>query len=319
MYRSRYPSRKSSVIFPSITSAITRTFHFSMSHFKESKSNKPEDDSDTKISEAPYEKSGPCIFVFGGVGDGKSSFCNTILTPSHPFDVCHTGGVGTDKFQPKQGKFLEHLDLSFVKETNVEKDKLMIDFIENHQKGAKMPNLTVTDTPGINDEYGDLVLAISNQIKGINISTFTIVISAANPRMEPIVAVMKKLKEYVSRNDGVIANMLQHVSVVYTHWSYDKKSKKKREKKGITKEMRKKQINDALEEAFGKQLKGKINVPCFFIDNEVLMDEDGDDDEKIEILSELIKYYNAIEKMPMFSLEGNHESSSCSPVYCSIL
>ena len=258
---------------------------------------------------------GPRICLFGAVGDGKSSFGNAILMPSvdDRLYVSHTESSGTTKCQTKTGKFLENLDLLFIDEKDIENDELIKPFIVNRKKKAQeIENLTIIDTPGFDANY-DLIVSILNHAKSV--STFTIIVSAANPRMEPIVVLIKKIKTYSNNHDEEWQNFLRNLSVVYTHWSYDERSKKERKKKGITKKMRKKQINDALKKAFGE----KINdVECFFIDNEVLMDQDcndedddGDDDDgddndaKLEALKELIRYFNTIKNMPMFTLNIN--------------
>ena len=260
-------------------------------------------DDEKESDESPH----PCVCLIGSIGDGKSSFGNTLLhdhkNGKSPFRVRHNDAAGIDKCKIETSKFLNGFDCSF--------DKSM-----QHQISSILnQNLTVIDTPGFD---GSNFVSLFDEIKGLAVSTFTIVVSAANPRMEPIVLLVKKYKQHLKKRKQVALRMMQELTIVYTHWSYDKKSKKKREKKGITKEMRKKQINDALEEAFGKEMKD-INVSCFFIDNEVLMDEDSDDDEKIEVLSELKRYYDRINRSDFFITKYAGQTPSMFSSKCKVL
>ena len=101
-------------------------------------------------------------------------------------------------------------------------------------------------------------------------------------------------------SDETFAKVLNNLSVVFTHWSYDKKSIKKRRQKGITREMRINQINGELTSAFAKHYNISNQVPCFFIDNETLDDDDCDDNEKIQVARELENYFKSINNEQQF-------------------
>ena len=158
------------------------------------------------------------------------------------------------------------------------------------------PNISVIDTPGLQDSRGRDKIHYDQMVKIIKEMKFLhfilIVLNFHNPRLTSSIQYMIKFLCNVFP-----VNFLNHVGVVFTHYDHEYEMKRnKRKDKDPRDKAKTRYIPEVVKiiKDNNKQANGQIEkIPVYFMDN--LLDEDANSQEELNQLMALAKMLNPIE------------------------
>lgn len=180
----------------------------------------------------------PTVCLIGATGTGKSATGNTLFK-------CSTNSHFRVSADPNS--------------TTSESLAKTLPWRGDSSKG----NLRCVDTPGLSDTMGrdsdhnqNIVALLKNDVRYVNV--FLLLLNAAEPRMrEDLQDMLKNFR------DSFGQEFISKLMVCYTHWAYDRKAKRIREKDGSTEQHKESQINEQLRAVLGHD----FDIPCVFLDN----------------------------------------------------
>lgn len=209
------------------------------------------------------------ICIIGSTGTGKSALCNTIC-----------GDSNKEKYPESEEPTSKSFETTAINVTWW--DKVGDPFI-------------LIDTPGLGDTKGRDSIHIADMSEKLKaelyITTFIIVFNGQCPRFDD------HLKAMITLFSNMFSNQfLKNAILIFTRWSYDKKSIMKRKKTNESEEKKMEEFNKEFREKYHINFK----IPCAFLDN-TMNDKDilesSDDEEKESFFKELNKIRDFSEKM----------------------
>lgn len=190
---------------------------------------------------AAADSEAPCICVIGETGAGKSAFCNSLV-----------GSRGEVRSFPESGGAK-----SMTAETTVMRSCWFGD--------PSQSAVTVVDTPGLSDSGGADVAHLRGMVTTLqevgSVHVFFIVFNGQSPRMSEHLRSM--LQMFAAVFGGAF---LSNVALVFTRWSMDGRSQRRRGAPGQSEADRAYEFSGDVADALGAEPRV---LPCLFVDTEV--------------------------------------------------
>eukprot|EP00406_Dinophysis_acuminata_P010327 CAMPEP_0179238820 /NCGR_PEP_ID=MMETSP0797-20121207/15146_1 /TAXON_ID=47934 /ORGANISM="Dinophysis acuminata, Strain DAEP01" /LENGTH=514 /DNA_ID=CAMNT_0020946131 /DNA_START=24 /DNA_END=1569 /DNA_ORIENTATION=- len=201
--------------------------------------------------------------VIGETGAGKSSLCNALVGAFDKFPVSDKIDACTFTTKAVVERFLgrPHADW-----------------------------FTMVDTPGLNDprpgaDNRHLSQMTCELMKQRHMNAICLVLNGDKHRLPNSTRTLMRLFSHVFGGD-----YWKNVMVVYTHWSQDARSKRKRgpdKEQRVEKELKELLMQSDREQGFGLPADIVANIPCFFIDTGAEVEDEGEHMEMMRTLEEI--------------------------------
>ena len=192
----------------------------------------------------------PKIVIIGETGVGKSTLCNILTGNDH-------------KGEKNEDGFPTGADSNSCTDTTVVKRGCWL--------GQKDMPFSICDTPGLSDASGKDSSNISKmvgELKGIEyINAFIIVLNGQCPRLD------SGLKDTLSLFQDVFGKEFhKNMVILFTRWSFDKRSKHRRLENGLTEDKQSLEWNQRLQQ----ELEIDEDLTVVFVDA-LYINEDNDE------------------------------------------
>lgn len=213
-------------------------------------------------------RSDPVVCVIGHTGVGKSAFCNTLVGSK----------IEGQEEDITKREFPESSGItSMTNDTCAVSGKCWL--------GKKGDEFTIIDTPGLGDSRGKDVHNITQMLRTLtkigSVNAFCILFNGGMPRMSD------QLRDMLEIFAGCFGSgFFNNAMCVFTHWAYDKKSKRKRKKTQSTEKDRRTEFQKLFLEKYNVKA-----IPCIFIDNSLDDDDDVDELRALEDQVGIIKHF----------------------------
>lgn len=224
----------------------------------------------------------PTICLIGATGTGKSTTGNTLFKrlENDLFQV--SDQMTSMTFEPKSDR-------------------------RPWRGSASHGEVRCVDTPGLGDtagrdseHVGRIAQMLKDHVKHVNV--FMVFFNSEDRKLNIHLQEM-----LVTFRDTFGQAFIRHVMICFTHWEYDRKSKLKRKKHGITAETNSRMINDQLKATLGED----CDCPCVFLDNtlNVCSEEELEELYDAELPAVLGEFEAELDKIHKFVL-------SSEPFFC---